>query len=59
MMDCFVKANAHIHSGVAQIKSMSMALAAIADDGDLLVLNDGQIGVLIVINCSQRDNSLI
>src|SRR4029077_7366734 len=36
--------------GVAQIERMGMALAAIADDGDLLALDQVQVGVTIVVN---------
>ena len=39
-----------LDAGVAQIERMGMALAAIADDGDLLALDQVQVGVAIVVN---------
>ena len=37
-------------AGIAQIERVGMALAAVADDGDLLALDQVQVGVAIVIN---------
>ena len=37
-------------AGIAQVQRMGMALAAIADNGDLLALDQVQVGVAIVIN---------
>jgi hypothetical protein len=39
-----------LDAGVAHIERMGMALAAIADDGDFLALDEVQVGVAIVIN---------
>src|SRR6185437_11390551 len=39
-----------LDAGVAQIERMGMALAAIADDGDLLALDQVQVGVAVVVN---------
>ena len=39
-----------LDAGIAQIERMGMALAAIADDGDLLALDQVDVGVAIVIN---------
>ena len=39
-----------LDAGVAQIERVGMALAAIADDGDLLALDKVQVGITIVIN---------
>ena len=39
-----------LDAGIAQVERMGMALAAIADDGDLLALDQVQVGVAIVIN---------
>src|SRR5262249_60587433 len=38
-----------LDAGVAQVQRMGMALAAIADDGDLLALDQVQVGVAVVI----------
>ena len=46
------RAQRHRHlldAGVAQIERMGMALAAIADNGDLLALDQVQVGVAVVI----------
>ena len=39
-----------LDAGIAQVERVGMALAAIADDGDLLALDQVQVGVAIVIN---------
>ena len=39
-----------LHAGIAQIERVGVALAAIADDGDLLALDQVQVGVAIVVN---------
>ena len=39
-----------LDAGVAQIERMGMALAAVADDDDLLALDQVQVGVAVVIN---------
>ena len=39
-----------LDAAVAQVERMGMALAAVADDGDLLALDQVQVGVAIVIN---------
>ncbi len=39
-----------LDAGVAQIERMGVALAAVADDGDLLALDQVQVGVAIVVN---------
>ena len=39
-----------LDAGVAQVQRVRVALAAVADDGDLLALDQVQVGVAIVIN---------
>ncbi len=39
-----------LHAGVAQVQRMGVTLAAVADDGDLLALDQVQVGVAIVVN---------
>jgi hypothetical protein len=39
-----------LHAAVAQVQRMGVALAAVADDGDLLALDQVQVGVAIVVN---------
>src|SRR6185503_20563333 len=39
-----------LHAAVAQIQRMRVALAAIADDGDLLALDQVKVGVAVVVN---------
>ena len=39
-----------LDAGIAQIERMGMALAAIADDGDFLALDQVQVGIPVVIN---------
>src|SRR5262245_2168773 len=40
--------------GIAQIERMGVTLAAIADDGDLLALDQVQVGVAVVVNTHGR-----
>ena len=39
-----------LDAGIAQIERMGVALAAVADDGDLLALDQVQVGVAVVVN---------
>ena len=39
-----------LHAGVAQVEGVGMALAAVADDGDLLALDEIDVGIAIVID---------
>ena len=39
-----------LDAGIAQVERMGVALAAIADDGDFLALDQIQVGVAVVIN---------
>jgi len=44
------KADLHLNAGILQVESMGMPLGAIADDGDLLGLDEGEVSILIVIS---------
>ena len=46
-------------AAVAQVEQMRVALAAIADDGDLLALDEIEIGVPIVINAHNDKSSSV
>ena len=46
----FTQADAHVAAGVHEVECMGVALGAIADDGDLLALDDAGIAILLVIN---------
>ena len=39
-----------LHAAVAQVERVGVALAAVADNGDLLALDQVQVGVAIVVN---------
>src|SRR6516165_3328667 len=39
-----------LHTGIAEVQSMRMALAAIADDGDFLALDEVDISIPIIID---------
>ncbi len=39
-----------LHAGIVQIERVGVALAAVADDGDLLALDQVQVGVAVVVN---------
>ena len=43
-----------LDAGILQVERMGVALAAVADDGDLLALDQVQVGVAIVINTHGR-----
>src|SRR2546425_863398 len=42
--------DAHVHPAVAQVLCVRVALAAVADDGDLLAPERPQVGVLVVVD---------
>ena len=44
------QAHAHVAAGVLEVQRMRMALGAVADDGDLLVLDDIGVAVLLVVD---------
>src|SRR5690242_12436091 len=46
----FTQADSNCHAGISQIVGVSMALGAITHNSDLLVLDEGQIGIFVVIN---------
>ena len=45
-----VEADAHVHSAVAQVQRMRVALRSVADDADLLRSHDRQIRIFVVIH---------
>ena len=49
------QADNDLHAGVAQVQSVSVPLGTVADDGDLLGLDDGQVGVVVVELLSCHD----
>jgi hypothetical protein len=44
------QADGHLDAGVVQVEGVGVALRAVADDGDLLALDEGEVGVLVVID---------
>src|SRR5690625_393107 len=48
------QAYANVNTGVAQAQSVGVPLAAVADDGDLLGGNDGQVGIVVIEQLSHR-----
>ena len=42
--------NRHLDAGIGQILGVGVALRAITNDGDFLALDQGEVGVLVVIN---------
>ena len=42
------QADDHVDTGVTQVQCVSVTLRAVAQDGDLLAIEHGQIGVLLV-----------
>jgi hypothetical protein len=42
------QADGHLDAGVAQVQRVRVPLAAVPDDGDLLPLDDRQVGVVVV-----------
>ncbi len=45
----FWQADADVAAAVAQIQRMGVALRAVAEDGDLFGLDEGEVGVFIVV----------
>ena len=52
------QADAHVHAAVLQVQRMRMALAAVADDRDLLAPAGVEVGVLVVEDVHQAARSL-
>ena len=47
------QADNDVDAGIAQVQRMGVALGAVADDGDLLAFEDGEIAVVLIPNlCS-------
>ena len=44
------QAHAHVAAGVLQVQRVGMTLGSVADDGDLLVLDDVGVAVLFVVD---------
>ncbi len=44
------QADGDLAAGILQVLGVSMALRAVANDGDLLALDQGEVGVLVVID---------
>ena len=44
------QADAHVDAAVLQIQRVRVALRAVADDGDLLALDEGEVRVLVVVD---------
>jgi hypothetical protein len=42
--------NGDLDAGILQVLGVGMALRAVTNDGDLLALDQGEVGVLVVIN---------
>ena len=40
----------HVNAGVTQVEGMGMPLGAVTNDGNLTVLDDGQVGVIVVVD---------
>ena len=47
-----LQADADVDAGVAQVERVGVALAAVTDDGDVLALDQGQVGVVVVEHLS-------
>src|SRR3546814_5325399 len=47
-----LQADADVHTGVTQVQRVGVALAAVADDRDVLALDQGQVGVVVVEHLS-------
>ena len=42
--------NPHVNAGVTQVEGVGMSLGAVTNDGNLTVLDDGQVGVVVVVD---------
>ena len=49
------KAYFHLNAGVLEVEGVGVALRAVADDGHFLGLNEGKVGVVIVVSLSHDD----
>ena len=53
------QADAHVDAGVAQVERVGVALAAVADDGDLAPLDHGQVGIVVVEHLGHGGHSFV
>jgi hypothetical protein len=44
------KAHLHVDTGVLEVEGVGVTLRAVADDGHFFGLNEGKVGILIVIS---------
>ena len=49
-LGALAQANADVNAGVQEVQRVGVALGAVADDGDLLALDDARVHVLLVID---------
>jgi hypothetical protein len=54
-----VQTDADVDTRVTERQRVGVALAAVADDRDLAVLDDGQVGVVVVEQLGHWDISLV
>ena len=53
------QADFDVHAGVLEVEGVRVALRAVADDGDLLGLDEGEVSVLIVVGLCHDVPSLL
>ena len=53
------QADAHVDARVAQVQRVGVALAAVADDGDLAPLDHGQVGIVVVEHLGHGGHSFV
>ena len=60
-LGAFAQADDHLDTGLAQVLRVRVALGAVADDGDLLRLDQGQVCVVVVehVDCHVYVTSFI
>jgi hypothetical protein len=51
---CRGQAHLYLNTGILQVESMGVALGAVADDGYLFRLDEGEVGIVIVV-CRSHD----
>ena len=58
VLGALAQAHAHVAAGVLQVEGVGVALGAVADDGDLLAVEVGELAVLLVVHLSHGNTLL-
>ena len=58
-LGALAQTNAHVNAGVHEVQRMGMALRTVADDGDLLALDDLRIDVVFIVDRNSHGGDVL